>query len=98
MAGFSRPDLEYSIDPSETSSACGPTQATTEKYSIESPATCSWAPGKSPTSAPKEQVLEPECFELRADVVQWFDVVAVQGVRYGVNTGLRRVLACLPAA
>jgi hypothetical protein len=44
----------------------------------------------------KEQLREPECFELIAEVVSYFDLVGVQEVRDDVEAGIRRVRAQLP--
>ena len=44
----------------------------------------------------REQVREPACFDLIAEIVGWFDVVAVQEVRDGVNAGIREVRRRLP--
>ena len=43
-----------------------------------------------------DQVREPECFELLAEMVGWFDLVAIQEIRDNVEDGIRQVRALLP--
>jgi hypothetical protein len=43
-----------------------------------------------------DQVREQECFELLAEMVGWFDLVAIQEIRDNVEDGIRRVKALLP--
>jgi endonuclease/exonuclease/phosphatase family metal-dependent hydrolase len=43
-----------------------------------------------------EQKRDPECFQLLAEIVQWFDLVAVQEVRDDADAGIRTLLAELP--
>jgi endonuclease/exonuclease/phosphatase family metal-dependent hydrolase len=45
-----------------------------------------------------DQVREPACFDLLAEVVGWFDLVAVQEVRDNVRDGIRQVHARLPGS
>jgi endonuclease/exonuclease/phosphatase family metal-dependent hydrolase len=43
-----------------------------------------------------DQVREPDCFELLAEIVGWFDLVAIQEIRDNVRDGIRQVHALLP--
>jgi hypothetical protein len=43
-----------------------------------------------------DQVREPACFDLLAEIVSWFDLVAIQEIRDNVRDGIRQVRAHLP--
>jgi hypothetical protein len=43
-----------------------------------------------------EQPREPECFGLLAEIVSYFDLVALQEVRDDVDAGVRQILSRLP--
>ncbi len=44
----------------------------------------------------EEQRRDPECFELLGEIIQWFDLVAVQEVRDDADAGIRRLHSELP--
>jgi hypothetical protein len=45
-----------------------------------------------------DQRREPPCFDLLAEIVQWFDLVAVQEIRDDLDAGIRALLAQLPSS
>jgi hypothetical protein len=91
--------------PSRTSTTRSTSSASDRLYALKrararspsaTPLTCSSPPGTSPTWALTSKVRDPACFELLAEIVGCFDLVAVEEVRDDVDAGIRKVLAQLP--
>ncbi len=94
MAGFKRPDFPYSIDVAREVDALRAHKQFRgiPKRDEDHLLLATW---NIANLGATEQLREPECFELLAEVIGYFDLVAVQEVRDNV-TAARRLLAELP--
>jgi hypothetical protein len=96
VPGFSKPRFRYSID------------VTAERARLRRHKRKRGIPARQPGKlllatwnianlGASDQRREPECFELLAEIIGWFDLVAVQEVRDDVNAGIREIHKRLPA-
>jgi endonuclease/exonuclease/phosphatase family metal-dependent hydrolase len=95
MPGFPKPHFQYAIDVPQELAALKAHRETRAipKRQAGKLLLATW--NVANLGAP-EQRRDPECFALLAQIVRFFDLVAIQEVRDNADAGIRKVLAELP--